>query len=63
VRFHDLSSVSFVPKQEINIKYCVKIGKSASETSALLTLAYGECTMKKLSLFEWHGQFKEGQNI
>jgi len=25
-------------EQRINIKFCVKIGKSASETSALLTL-------------------------
>jgi hypothetical protein len=32
----------------------VKIGKSASETSALLTVAYGENAMKKLSAFEWH---------
>jgi hypothetical protein len=29
-------------EQRINIKCCVKIGKSASETLALLTVAYGE---------------------
>ena len=45
----------------INIKFCVKIGKSASETLALLTVAYGEYAMKKSSVFEWHRQFKEGQ--
>ena len=28
--------------QRINIKFCAKIGKSASETLALLTVAYGE---------------------
>jgi hypothetical protein len=28
--------------QRINIKFCVKIGKSASEMLALLTVAYGE---------------------
>jgi hypothetical protein len=39
----------------------VKIGESARETSALLTVAYGEYTMKKSSVFEWHRQFKEGQ--
>jgi len=33
----------------INIKFCVKIGKSASETLALLTVAYGEYAVKKLS--------------
>jgi hypothetical protein len=31
--------------------------KSASEPLALLTLAYGEYTTKKLSVFEWHMQF------
>jgi hypothetical protein len=29
-------------EQQINIKFFVKLGKSASETSALLTVAYGE---------------------
>jgi hypothetical protein len=28
--------------QGINIEFCVKIGKSASKTLALLTVAYGE---------------------
>jgi hypothetical protein len=28
-------------KQRINIKFCVKIGKIASETLAILTVAYG----------------------
>ena len=44
----------------INIM-CVKIGKSASETLALLTVAYGEYALKKLSVFEWHRRFKEGR--
>jgi hypothetical protein len=30
------------PEQQINIKFHVEIGKSASETLALLTVAYGE---------------------
>jgi hypothetical protein len=33
--------------QRININFCMKVGKSASETLALLTVAYGEYTMKK----------------
>jgi hypothetical protein len=38
-------------EQRINIKFCVKIGKSASETSALLAVAYGEYAMKKSNVF------------
>jgi hypothetical protein len=47
-------------EQRINIKFCVKIGKSASETLALI-VAYGEYVMKKSSVFEWHRWFKEGR--
>jgi len=45
-------------EQQINIKFCVKIVKSASETLALLTVAYGEIAMKKSSVFDWHRRFK-----
>jgi hypothetical protein len=38
----------------------VKIGKSTSKTLALLTVAYGEYTTKKSSVFEWQRRFKEG---
>jgi hypothetical protein len=48
-------------EQWINIKFCVKIGKSAREMSAPLTVAYGEYAMKKPSVFEWHRWFKEGR--
>jgi transposase len=37
----------------------VKIGKSASETLALLIVAYGEFAMKKSSVSEWYRRFKE----
>jgi hypothetical protein len=42
------------PKRRINIKFCVKIGKSANETLALLTVAYGEYATKKSSVSELH---------
>jgi hypothetical protein len=40
-------------EQRINIRFCVKIGKNANETLALLTktVAYGEYAMKKSSVF------------
>jgi len=48
-------------EQRINIKFCVKIGKSDSEMLAILTVAYGEYALKKSSVFEWHRRFKEGR--
>jgi hypothetical protein len=37
-------------EQRINIKFRVQSGKSASETLALLTVAYDEYAMKKPSV-------------
>jgi hypothetical protein len=45
----------------INIKFCEKIGKSANETLALLTMAYGEYVMKKLSVFNSIGCSSRGE--
>jgi hypothetical protein len=39
-------------EQQINIKFCVEIGKSVSEMLTLLTEAYGEYAMKTSSDFE-----------
>jgi hypothetical protein len=47
-------------EQQINIRFCVKFVKSASETLALLTVAYGEYAMKKSRVFERHRRFKGG---
>ena len=44
-----------------NLEQIVKIGKSVSETLALLTVVYGEYAVKKSSVFEWHRWFKEGR--
>jgi hypothetical protein len=48
-------------EQCINIKFCAKLGTSASETLQMLTEAYGADAMKKLNVFEWHKRFKEGR--
>jgi hypothetical protein len=48
-------------EQWINIKFCVKTVKSASETLAPLTMAYSEYATEKSGVFEWHKLFKEGQ--
>jgi hypothetical protein len=47
-------------EQGINIKFCVKIGKSSREILILLTWAYYECCMTKENVFAWHGRCDEG---
>ena len=50
-------------EQWINIRFCVKIGRSASEMLAPLAVAYSEYAMKKLRAVEWHRQFKDGWDV
>jgi hypothetical protein len=41
----------------------VRTRKSASETLALLTVAYGEYAMKKSSVFDWLGGSRKGEKV
>ena len=42
------------------IKYCFKLGKSATETYGMLQTAFRPSCMNGASVFEWHKKFKEG---
>jgi hypothetical protein len=44
-------------EQGINIKFCVKLGKNASDTCTMLYEAYGGEVLKKSSAFECHKLF------
>jgi len=41
----------------------VKLNKSAIETFASLTEAYGDATLSRTMVFKWHKAFKEGRKI
>jgi hypothetical protein len=49
-------------EQQSNIKFCMKLGKNASDTYAVLTKYYGGEAMKKSHVFKWHKQFKESSH-
>jgi hypothetical protein len=42
------------------IKFCVKLGKSASETPEMLRDAFGEHSLSHTVVSEWHSRFKAG---
>ena len=48
-------------EQKYAIKFCVKLNKSATETFASLTEAYGDATLSTTMVFKWHKAFKEGR--
>ena len=41
-------------EQRVNIKFCVKLGKTATETLQLLRDAYGDEALSRARVFEWH---------
>ena len=48
-------------EQRYAIKFCVKLNKSATETSDSLTEAYGDATLSRTMVFKWHRAFEEGR--
>jgi len=48
-------------EQRYAMKFCVKLNKSATETFASLTKAYGDGTLSRTMVFKWHKAFKEGR--
>jgi len=48
-------------EQRICIKFCFKIGKTATETDQLLQQAYGEDAKGRTQVSDWFRRFKEGR--
>jgi len=48
-------------EQRTNLKFLVKLGKTPSEALELLQQVYGDETMSRSHVFEWHKRFKEGR--
>jgi hypothetical protein len=48
-------------EQGICIKFCFKIGTTATETYELLHQAYGEDAMGRTKVIDWFRPFKEGR--
>ena len=43
------------------IRFCFKLGKTATETYGLLQTAFRPSCINRASVFEWHKRFKEGR--
>ena len=49
-------------EQRINIKFLVKLGKTAAETLSMLKDVYGDQTMSRTRVYEWHKRFTSGRD-
>ena len=48
-------------EQRCAIKFCVKLGESATVTYEKLKRAYGEHSISRAQVFRWHKSFLEGR--
>jgi hypothetical protein len=48
-------------EQRVCIKFCMKLGKSTTETLEKLHEAFGEHSLSQTAIFEWHSCFKAGR--
>jgi hypothetical protein len=48
-------------EQHVCIKFCVKLGKSATKMLEMLCEAFGEHSLIQTAASEWHSRFKAGR--
>jgi hypothetical protein len=48
-------------EQHVCTKFCVELGKSATETLEMLHEAFGEHSLSPTAVLEWHSRFKAGR--
>jgi len=53
--------MSVFHEQRICVKFCVKIGKSVTETFEMLKIAFREEAMARIQTYEWLERFKKGR--
>jgi len=50
-------------EQHYAVMFCFELGKSASENFELNKQDYGDDTLSRTRVFEWHKMFKEGWEL
>jgi hypothetical protein len=48
-------------EQRVCIKFCVKLGKSSTETLEMLREYFVENSLSRTAVFGWHSRFKAGR--
>jgi len=61
LRFSDIGGMAEADEQRVCIKFCVRLGKTRSETFEMLKQAFGDSCMSRSRTFEWFGRFKNGR--
>ena len=52
-----ISDLNGKREQNVAIKFCVRLGKSPTETAEMIRAAYQEAALPQNKIFEWHKKF------
>ena len=47
-------------EQRVCIKFCANLGKSATQAPAMIQQAFGDQSLSRAQVFQWHALFKTG---
>jgi len=50
-------------EQRVCVKFCFKLGKTATETWKMLQQAFEDDCMSRTQCFEWYSRFKTGRTL
>jgi hypothetical protein len=50
-------------EQSVAIKFCFKVGLSATETLVLVQKAYGNEALNQSNVFRWYSRFRDGREL
>jgi hypothetical protein len=48
-------------EQRVCIRFCANLGKSATETLELIQQGFGDQSLSRADVFQWHARFKTGR--
>ena len=57
----DFFKIASPSEQRVCINFCVKLGKTPTETVLTVEQAFGSAALSQGRVFEWHRRFREGQ--
>ena len=59
--FLQVEKMKDLEEQSVCVKFCIKLGKTFTETFQMLQRAYGEDCLSRTQCHEWYQRFKYGR--